>query len=355
MRGSIAEDQGTRSGARGESTARSGAGYKLRPSEENGRSAMVGRRGSNQGWELRLGKLQVAVWLGLAVGSIVGSYSVGFFAGRYVGFETARKSTSVEVAKLPITDIAPELPAQNPSTIYEKLNSPAVMREVEQEAAVSKPRVAAKESAPAYKEPKIIDEDAAALAAGTSEKRSQAAAQDGGAAAPAAAVEEIEELFGEDGTGSELIIGDEQSAPTKKVPESVRILGAEKAVEPAQVEKSANELLDERIASARTTEEKAPKVEKKPAASDPLVRKVLPPGFFAQVAAPKKQSDAESIARKLKQSGFPVVIESTTVRGESFYRVLVGPEENKVQADRLVSQLRSESYIAGAPFIRKVK
>jgi cell division septation protein DedD len=50
-----------------------------------------------------------------------------------------------------------------------------------------------------------------------------------------------------------------------------------------------------------------------------------------------------------------VVVESASVAGQSFFRVLVGPEQNKVQADRLVSQLKSESYIAGNPFIRKVK
>ena len=66
-------------------------------------------------------------------------------------------------------------------------------------------------------------------------------------------------------------------------------------------------------------------------------------------------SDAQSIVQKLKRSGFPAVIEPASVSGQSFYRVLVGPEENKVQADRLVGQLKSESYIAGAPFIRKVK
>ena len=66
-------------------------------------------------------------------------------------------------------------------------------------------------------------------------------------------------------------------------------------------------------------------------------------------------NEAQTIAQKLKKSGFPVVIEPFSNGGQSFYRVLVGPEENKVQADRLVSQLKGERYLPGAPFIRKYK
>jgi cell division protein FtsN len=50
-----------------------------------------------------------------------------------------------------------------------------------------------------------------------------------------------------------------------------------------------------------------------------------------------------------------VVVEEADVRGELFYRVLVGPEENKVQADRLLQQLKSERYLTSVPFIRRVK
>jgi len=78
-------------------------------------------------------------------------------------------------------------------------------------------------------------------------------------------------------------------------------------------------------------------------------------GWFAQVAAPKKKSDADSIASRLKASGFQVSIETADVRGEEYYRVLVGPEDNRAQADRLVSQLSRENYIQGVPFIRMIK
>lgn len=365
MRGSIAEDQGIKINGRAESSVRAGVGYKLKPSEENGRSAMVGRRGNGQTWELRLGKLQVAVWLGLALGSIAGAYCVGFFAGRYVGFETARESTAVEVAKLPVTDSLPEGRAQNPSTIYEKLNAPAVLRETEEEAAAYRSHNSSREAPGAHKQPKLLqdsierNDSVEEKKIGVKNSEQPEPAQAGGAS-----VAEIEGLF-DDSTGSELIVGSEADLAPQKVPQSVRMLGSS-STDGANNDKSASALLDERIANARTeatkskemardAEVKAPVQDKKVTQSDSAVRKSVPNGFFAQVAAPKKLNEAEGIARKLKQSGFPVVIESATVGGQSFYRVLVGPEENKVQADRLVSQLRGESYIAGAPFIRQVK
>ena len=81
----------------------------------------------------------------------------------------------------------------------------------------------------------------------------------------------------------------------------------------------------------------------------------LPKGWFAQVAAPKKRDDADTIARQLKGSGFKVVIESALVRGEAYFRILVGPEGTREQADRLIQQLKRESYIKSDPFVRMVR
>jgi cell division septation protein DedD len=86
-----------------------------------------------------------------------------------------------------------------------------------------------------------------------------------------------------------------------------------------------------------------------------LVRETLPPGWFAQVAAPRKMQDATSLAGRLKASGFPVIIEAARVRGEEYFRVIVGPEQNKQQAERLVGQLKRESYVQGEPFLRVAK
>src|SRR5690606_24817653 len=78
-------------------------------------------------------------------------------------------------------------------------------------------------------------------------------------------------------------------------------------------------------------------------------------GWFAQVAARRKQSDAQSMARKLSDAGFPVAMEVARVRGEQYFRVLVGPVTDRSRADKLVTQLKRESYINSDPFARLIK
>jgi cell division septation protein DedD len=127
--------------------------------------------------------------------------------------------------------------------------------------------------------------------------------------------------------------------------------------EPAAVDLKSADAKAAVSASTATKLDKPVKAEEPSKASENqnLVRQVLPQGFFAQVAAPTKLNEAEDIAKRLKRSGFPVVIETANVRGENYYRVLVGPEQDKVTADRLVGQLQRERYLSGAPFIRRVK
>ena len=50
-----------------------------------------------------------------------------------------------------------------------------------------------------------------------------------------------------------------------------------------------------------------------------------------------------------------MVIEDNSTGRSPFYRVMVGPEENKVQADRMLGQLKREKYLDGKLFVRQVK
>lgn len=81
----------------------------------------------------------------------------------------------------------------------------------------------------------------------------------------------------------------------------------------------------------------------------------VPKGWFAQVAAPREMSDARSLAGQLKGSGFPVSIERARVRGQEYYRVLVGPENSRQLAQRLIQQLKREPYLTGDPFIKLIR
>jgi cell division septation protein DedD len=364
MRGSVAEQNGASRGDGGANGARATGGYTLKQNNHGERN-----RGAGAGWEIRLGVLQVAVWLGLAIGACVGGYFVGFFSGRYVGFEAARQSSSAEIPKLPAPEMFADASAVSPNRVYDKLKEPAILPDSTGPRASAKiDQVAKNIDVPARVQ--VLDSAEAKRLAGRSgevEHASSIAAND-------------DEIFGDVPRGEELIIGSDDGfdqGDEDKGPSSVRMLGKKEVPEapPAKgTAAAAAVVLDERIANARSEAAKAAEKEVaasqekrivadalkaepasvKTSESNNLVRKVLPPGYFAQVSAPKKLSEAESVAKRLKRAGFPVVVESASVKGESFYRVLVGPEENKVQAERLVSQLQSESFVASKPFIRKV-
>lgn len=339
---------------------RAGSGYRMRSSDERQRIPMTGRRLGGDKLEIRLGALQIVVWLGLALGAIFGSYGLGFVSGRAVGFDNARSASGVEVAKLTISDVLPESSNQNISGIYDKLNAPAIL---EQGSTSSKGANGAAES-------RLAKEERDLTASRVKEIQQET-------------IPEIEDVF----SNAESV---EQLEAT--TPRNVRLLGGEQeqAVEiPSQPKARAYErsgtvgtLLDERLAKDEEQEggqkllgnvtsgvitkivkgdeelqEKVnvaalAKIQKQPEPALKIaVKKRLPNGYFAQVAAPKQLTQAEQIAKKLQKSGFPVVIESTTVKGENFYRVVVGPEDNKIQAQRLIAQLKGEKYLVSSPFI----
>jgi cell division septation protein DedD len=351
---------------------------------------MPNGRGSSKGWEVRLGAPQVVIWLGLAVGALVGAYFIGFFSGQSVGFESARSASGVEVAKLAIHEDLPERSSQSVSAIYDKLNAPALMDEAPKAPAEPKVKAGEVDEPAAVKVAKEIKSGEAARNGGTSPNIIGSGNSNG----------EVDLFDYDSGDGSGKS-GDDESATEGS---TVRFLGEKGDGTTESSDKTLGAILEERLAKARSedtreradaegakaaenalkaeqkteakVEEKAavakaksveapkpaapalPEVDEKvaPAKSDSnFVKRVVPAGYFAQVAAPKNLSDAESVARKLKKSGFPVVVEVANVRGEEYYRVLVGPEQNRVHADRLVGQLGSERYLSGPPFIRQVK
>ncbi len=455
----------TYEGSRNDTSGRAAGASRRKASDERRRSPMTTMSGSNRGgsdnvavgrqgggragWELRLGAFQAVVWIGLALGAMAGAYFVGFFSGRYVGFDTARSVSAVEVAKLTVPTDLLEQAGEGVSDIYNRLNSPAG------DAAGRAAEAHALGAVPA-KGAKITENNAARIAqemragAGTDKapakgEKELIAKSDGKSGTNPSegsiAASEIDSLFEED--AGKLATHDDletvEGRPSNVVGEpelrqkGVRVLGGESPANSEEqgsttktvpTDNSLGAILEERVARARegqaasdnskageikaasteihsdpagklgtehpantakspatnglpTTagaktssgakanptipklappEEQAAEVQKRepPATDGNFVKQVLPQGFFAQVAAPKRIAEAQDVARRLKRSGFPVVIETAHVRGEDYFRVLVGPEENKVQADRLVDQLKREAYLSGSAFLRRV-
>jgi cell division septation protein DedD len=454
----------TYEGSRNDTSGRAAGASRRKASDERRRSPMITTARSNRGgsdtssirqqaggrsgWELRLGALQAVVWVGLALGAMVGAYFVGFFSGRYVGFDTARSVSAVEVAKLTIPTDLVEQPGEGVSDIYSRLNAPAgdsVGRAAEAQASGSTPTKGAKvpESNAARIAQEIRSGASSEKAPAKGEKDSVSKSESKSSTKPtegSIAASEIDSLFDDDVrkapteqvASADQLPSDEIDAPALQQ-KGVRVLGGDRpsdfdesvsTASTVPTDNSLGAILEERVARAREgqvpsagakadvvkvspseiqgkppgknviespadiekgpvgkgsptmaeakssttskatttlpklppTEVLPPEVPKRDSASTDtsFVKQVLPQGFFAQVAAPKRIAEAQDVARRLKKSGFPVVIETAHVRGEDYFRVLVGPEENKVQADRLVDQLKRESYLSGSAFLRRV-
>lgn len=341
-------------------------GYRLKPTEDSRRAPMTSRRSQGRGWELRLGALQVSVWLGLAIGSVFGSYFLGYLSGRSVGFDSARAASGVEVPKLAITEELPEKNGQNMAVILDKLSAPAIVTQDEK-----KPQGAAKQAPVSDQRiAKAVQEIKEGQALNAEE------ASDAGTTAKAAP-SDSEAIFNQDvaladsliadggldgttisGKGGEArVLGQEvpDTVTGEKIPESQKKGVGSDTAEPKVVKSVENEDPKAPVAKAKAAVEEKTAVKEAPKKQQSFVVKSVPTGYYAQVAAPKTLDEAEALARKLKKSGFPVVVESSSLNKAPFYRVLVGPEDNKVQGERLVGQLKSERYINGTPFIRKVK
>lgn len=364
MRTSSAE-QTTQQGSGFESGRRFSLGSRLRPSdspkkgEEPRRSAMAGKRGNGRGWEIRLGALQVVVWLGLALGAVFGAYFIGYLSGRYIGFETAREASGIEVPKLALTDEYPERNGRNEAIVYNKLNSNAVVTQDPKPQNPSKqPSQDARVVKPAQEQEK--------------ETLTKSQQQVPPSSVKGDSLSDADAIFSQD-VGSGVVEPDTTTSEGAAKAGEVRVLGREypsdggsktPATSAPQKEKTAAEASKVDVAKKApegdvATAQKGTPVEKvvaKEVKKEPsLVTKTPSAGFFAQVAAPNSLKDAEEVAKKLKRSGFPVTIESASVGRSPFYRVLVGPEQNKVQVDRLVGQLKRESCLTTKPIVRQVK
>jgi len=326
--------------------------------------------------EFKLTYLQLVVLSGFCLGCMAASYWLGFYTGTRAGYETAVTSDLAASSKIPINAAVPkEDRPSSVSDVYAKLDGTSPMSPVTTTTPAAKGSDAAEIAAIPKVEislkPKENDIDAELAetllspegkeANQKADANSKSAAEEvwsSHPASPPAGNESPEKTLG--GSKKENMpetAGMHEKLRPTQVPTAVKTIEkaalqemvkptATAASEKAKEKEKENEKAKEKEAEKSLTSEGAPT----PASGTKIAR-----GWYAQVAAPREIRDAESIAAKLRKSGFPVVIESAKVRGENYYRILVGPESERNTADRLVGQLRRETYLQGEPFVRMAK
>ncbi|WP_295400803.1 SPOR domain-containing protein [uncultured Thiocystis sp.] len=92
---------------------------------------------------------------------------------------------------------------------------------------------------------------------------------------------------------------------------------------------------------------KPPRVAKETddAAPEPRKRDDGMPSWIVQVASVGTAQGAAELERKLRNAGFPAFVEKAEVRGKLYYRVRVGPELDRANAERAATRLRQQQKL----------
>lgn len=81
-----------------------------------------------------------------------------------------------------------------------------------------------------------------------------------------------------------------------------------------------------------------------PAAAKPSVTQPTAGQWVVQLGSFSGKTNAETYAAKLKSAGFPALVRSFRSGGKTMYRVQVGPRDDRVGAEKLVTALKKAGY-----------
>lgn len=361
---------------------------------------------SLRNWQVTLGTFQVALLLGVITGCMACAFYLGFFSGQKVGVEAALNSNLSNAIRLPIASDDLDSAGSRGSSaddgaadVYAKLGS-VTSDNSNVQAGHPNPE-AVEASSPAQPPLAAIKPISAAPVGALVGSNPSAAAELNGAVVNAPDVAAIQHALQSGasssaksaapgrpfsgGEPSELKAPDQGTTlgklanQTKAKSEVITVIGSKvlnsngtgtQSVNGAQSDRTS--LNDSRVpndirtrsdnsgsngANTRANEIAGqPQGQRKgEPAGKILVGENIGRGWFAQIAAQEKREEAEALGRRLKQNGFPVAVEVAKVRGQLYYRVLVGPSDTRQQAERLSVQVKREPGIRGEPFIRMIR
>ena len=295
--------------------------------------------------QLRLGLVHAVTLLGLVLGGFTAAYFFGYRVGRTEQFELKSAEALEKMPRIPIPEEEKpqKVPERLVSEVYAKLqdgNLPPVDEEknpekedTELELKPVKIVPLEREEAPPKEEKTLADLEEPKK---TTEKEAEKKAQ-----SEEAKVVKKEEVVAE-------------KPVAKKVEEPVKVEATPKPTEaPKQAVAGLFELGNTQKKAAETKAVPAKTLTRSKTASS---SSKLISGWYVQLAAHETPNEAESLLKLLKENGFlDAKIQTATVDGKKYYRVLVGPEETTLLAKRLRDQLKREPYVQFKPYLRRVQ
>lgn len=276
--------------------------------------------------KIEVGLFPIVILLGIACGLMFCSFLLGFSAGNKVGFNEAREDSLKRMAKLPVGEVIQnDITKSEKSEVYTKLQKKSEKLDSNPEGSNpegSNPEGSNLEgSNPGSKSKSLLLNDLLA------NKKEDLPAQ------------EDDDSNGEVETIGSLIKKNKEKKEDIKEKEIQVVNNRDIPKFEKKIEvKKQKEVKKKELGVSRKN----------------YIVKVIPKGWYAQVAAPTKIEEANALAEKLHSSGFRLVVEKALINDNTYFRVLVGSEENRTQALRLVDQLVREPYIKTTPFVRKI-
>jgi len=137
----------------------------------------------------------------------------------------------------------------------------------------------------------------------------------------------------EDATATEPDEASSGQAETASVPEDNSDVTPEPAAAAREPEPA--------VAPARTTTPSAP------ASREAAVAAPLADGWYAQVGSFSQQANAARLRDRLTRSGYGAHLQLTDTGKGSSYRVLVGPEQGRENAEKLLRKLATKQRLKG--------
>ena len=98
---------------------------------------------------------------------------------------------------------------------------------------------------------------------------------------------------------------------------------------------------------AKVTPPKEPAKEKEPAKPAEPGPKKTGAGWVFQVASLSERAKADEMAGNLKSKGFPAFVETAEVNGKTYFRVRVGPRQERKDIDALAAAVRDKTGQSG--------
>jgi cell division septation protein DedD len=347
--------------------------------------------------EVRIGLTQAFAWLGFLGALVVLSFFLGLYIGKKSGFEAAKETSLEELARSPIdaptgndVGVIGDANSQNQNSsdsIYQKLQATAPTAQPTNAELPTLGKIAGVKDSPieltvpsdkAAKTVMDVASTAAAIVGGSAGNQLNKKAEN----IAKAIVDGKEINVGGNDDSQKIQFASPtpivQNEPVKEgiiAPTVVPTIAATPVATPTTIAELVAPVVETLATPAPTAAVKAsptpkgtPKATPTKIKSTPTPKptvaakteesssaKSISKGWYAQVAAPQKMAEAQEIINKLSASGFKAKIERAEVKGEQYYRVIVGPEKTKDAANKLAQDLRGAGAVGGTPFVKQVK